>query len=122
MAEVGPSSTHKVEPRGYLHPRGPLAETITLLCGQPHLRERSHLGPALPRCPGPSPTRSSHPIQWGFLPLLTLDQGKSSDCTLCPPPRKTHSWGSWSCRTGLDELRAGLGALEGSRRPQPSLL
>lgn len=72
--------------RTSLDPKGPMVKVTTLLHRQPRLQERSLLGLALPFRPGPSPTRSSHPIQWGFLPLSTPDQGRSPSH---PTPRST---------------------------------
>ena len=67
--------------------------------------------PSLSLCPGPS-----RPVQRGFLPLLTPDQGKSPGHPARLRPRKLEVRG---LQAGLEALRAGLGALEGSGRPQP---
>lgn len=119
MAEVGLSGTTglALNQRACLDLKGPMAEVTTLLHGQPHLQGRPFLGPALPLRPGPS-----HPTRRGFLALLTPDQGKVLATPLHPLPQETRSWGLWGFGAGLKESRAGLGALEGNGRPQPSPL
>lgn len=96
--------------------KGPVVEVTTLLWRQPCLQGRSLLGPTLPFRPSPSPTRSSHPIQWGFLPLSTPGQGKLPGHPPPPAALGNETGGLWDW-AGEAEGRAG--GSEGSERPPP---
>ena len=117
MAQGAHLAPRGLNQQASLHPEGSLAESI----------DYPVLGAALSPgevSPWPRPPPLPRPLtrQVSFLLPLTLNRGKLPRHPLCPPPRKTHSWGTWSRGTELELLRAGLGALEGSGRPWPSLL